>query len=80
MLTISDDVLKSSGLSEIELQQEIAVMLYAKGKLSIGKAKNMLNMTILEFQKLLCEKNIPQNYSVQDFEHDLKTIEQLHLI
>ncbi|WP_390622418.1 UPF0175 family protein [Vasconcelosia minhoensis] len=37
-IIISDELVQASGLSEVELFQELVLMLYAREKLSLGKA------------------------------------------
>ncbi len=74
MITISDEILKSTGLTEDELRGEIACMVYAQNRFTMGQAKKFAGLNIFEFQKLLDEKEIPLHYSKKDFENDLIVI------
>ena len=74
MLTISDSILKSANISDNELRQEIAIYLYSKNKLSIGKARKLAGLNIIQFQELLYNNNIPHNYGIKDLEEDFNTI------
>ncbi len=76
-LTIPDDVLRAAGMTEEELRRDIAVMLYASGKLSFGKAKELAGMHHSEFQHLLGSRDVYMNYSIEDFEQDMKTLREL---
>jgi predicted HTH domain antitoxin len=66
-------------MSAQELRRELAVHLYARGKLSIGKAGELAEMSIAGFQFLLGSRGIPVNYRVEDFVDDLSTVQKLHL-
>jgi len=62
-----------------EIRRELAVQLYAQGKLSAGKARELAEMTVYEFQGLLGSRGTPVNYGVKDFLDDLDTIQRLKL-
>ena len=77
-LTISDEILEATGMSEAELKQEIAVLLFQKEKLTLGKASQLAGMSQLQFQHLLASRQIPVHYDVAEFEEDLKTLQELN--
>ena len=62
-----------------EICSELAVQLYAQGKLSAGKACELAGMTVSEFQLLLGSRGIAVNYGGEDFADDLDTIQRLKL-
>ena len=76
-IVISDDILYATHMTQGELLQEIATLLYEKGKLSLGKASKLAQMSRIQFQFLLASRQIPINYGVEDFEADLRTLDQL---
>ncbi|KGE88371.1 hypothetical protein IX84_09260 [Phaeodactylibacter xiamenensis] len=78
-LNISDQILQASGLTEEELTVEIAVALYQREILSLGKAAAFANMHRMIFQAALAERKVPINYSVEDLEDDLATLDKLGL-
>jgi len=47
--------------------------------LSAGKARQLAEMAVHEFQLLLGSRGIPVNYGVEDFLEDLETIRRLKL-
>lgn len=49
-LEIPQDVLDSAHLTMSELKVELAVSLYAQGRLSIGKACELASMSLWEFR------------------------------
>lgn len=77
MLVISDEILQTTHMSEAELKQEIAVLLFQKEKLTLGQASRLAEMSQLHFQHLLASRQIPLHYDVADFEADLNTLQEL---
>ena len=73
-ITISNDLLQQINLSEQELLIELAVFLYANGRLSFGKAKRLAGLSHLDFQKELAKQKVPLNYDLEEFHKDLKTL------
>ncbi len=73
-MTITDDVLLEANMSEEEIKIELAVLLYQKGKLSMGQAARLAETNRVQFQFLLASRQIPVNYDEADFQEDLKTI------
>jgi predicted HTH domain antitoxin len=56
---------------ETELLKELALGLYRRGILSLGKARILAHMTRGEFERLLGERRVPRHYSGADLEEDL---------
>ncbi|EGJ30921.1 MULTISPECIES: UPF0175 family protein [Moorena] len=76
-VTIPNDIFQSTGMTEAELELEIAVMLYQKEKLTLGNASRLAGMNQINFQQLLASRNICLHYDVEDFREDLHTLEEL---
>ncbi len=76
-IIIPDDILQATRMTEEELRQEIAVLLFQKDKLTLGQASDLARMSRLQFQHLLASRQIPIHYAVADFEEDLKTLREL---
>lgn len=74
-LVISEDIVKASGLSEKELILELIILLFQKNKISIGKASQLAQMPLLEFQHELAIRKISIHYDESDLEIDLKNLE-----
>jgi len=74
---IPDDILQSARMSEAELKLEIAIMLFQEDKISIGKARNLAGMSLLEFQREIAQRGICIHYDVEEFEEDIKTLRGL---
>lgn len=76
-LDISQDILDSARLTVDELKIELAVSLYAQGRLSIGKARELAGMSLWEFRQLLGLRRIAPHYDEAELEEDLKTLREL---
>jgi len=76
-LMIPDEILHATGMSETELRQEIAILLFQREKLTLGQASQLASMSQLQFQHLLASRQIPVHYDVAEFEEDLKTLQEL---
>lgn len=75
-ILISDDILQSARLTEDELKQEIAVLLFQKEKLTLAQASRFAGMSRLQFQHLLASRKIPVHYDIAEFNEDLKTLKE----
>ena len=76
-LEISQDILDSARLTLHELQIELAVSLYAQGRLSIGKARELAGMSLWEFRQLLAFRRIAPHYDERDLHEDGTTLQEL---
>ena len=76
-IDIPREVLHAAKMSTSELKQELAIMLYEKGKLSFGKARKITEMNVGAFQQLLASRDIPVNYDVESYEEDLETLKEM---
>jgi predicted HTH domain antitoxin len=76
-LELPQDILDSARLTIAELKVEIAVHLYAQGRLSIGKARELAGMSLWEFRQLLASRRISPHYDVVDLSEDVATLRQL---
>ena len=54
-----------------QLKVELAVVLYAQGILSFGKACELAEMTKLEFGLALGKRNVPRQYEEDDLQDDI---------
>ena len=77
VLEIPQDVLDSARLTESELKVEMAVYLYAQGRLSIGKARELAGMALWEFRQLLASRRIAPHYDVMDLDEDVATLREM---
>ncbi|PSB34427.1 UPF0175 family protein [Stenomitos frigidus] len=76
-LTIPDDILTASEMSEADLKLEVAVLLYKREKISAGKACEWLGLNLVEFRRELGNRGLTINYDVDDFQADVETLRSL---
>jgi predicted HTH domain antitoxin len=76
-VTIPDEILQAARMSEDELRQEMAVLLFQKDRLTLGQASRLARMDRLRFQHLLASRDIPVHYGSEEFEQDLATLRDL---
>jgi predicted HTH domain antitoxin len=79
-IPISQDVLDSARLTVSELKREIALSLYDQRRLSIGKARELANMTLWEFRQILAFRNIPPHYDEEDLAEDVAVLRELGIL
>jgi predicted HTH domain antitoxin len=71
-LTLPDDLLRSTGLTEAELQAEFALALSRVERLTLGQAALLAGLPQLEFQRLLASRDIPLHYGIEAMEKDVQ--------
>ena len=76
-LAISDELLNITRMTEQEMREEIAVMLFEQDKLTLGQAGDLAAMSQYQFQNLLAGRGIGPHYDVPEFEEDLDTLKRL---
>lgn len=75
-LTIPDDLPEATGLSEQDLLIELALALYSRGKLSLGKAAEVAEIHIADLMREMAGREIPLSYGLADLEQDLRILEK----
>jgi predicted HTH domain antitoxin len=57
--------------AEVRLKLELAVALYSQNALSLGKAAELADMGLLDFNDILAERRIPMHYGEKELAEDL---------
>ncbi len=77
-VVISDEIVQASQLTPIEFRQEIALHLFQTGHLTLGYASKLADLPLNAFRQLLKQRSIPlYSYDVEDFNLDLKNLQEL---
>lgn len=76
-LEVPQDVLDSARMTPSELKVEMAVHLYTRGRLSIGKARELASMPLWEFRQILASRRIPPHYDGTDLTEDVNALREL---
>jgi predicted HTH domain antitoxin len=64
-------------MTPAELKVEMAIHLYAQGRLSIGKARELAGMALWEFRQLLAFRRTAPHYDATDLDEDVATLREL---
>jgi predicted HTH domain antitoxin len=76
-IVVPDEILTITRMTEAEMRQEIAVMLFQKEKLTLAQASRFAGINRIAFQHLLASRQIPVHYDVEDFEQDIKNLQEM---
>jgi predicted HTH domain antitoxin len=76
-IIVPDEILTITRMTEAEMRQEIAVMLFQKEKLTLAQASRFAGINRIAFQHLLASRQIPVHYDVEDFEQDIKNLQEI---
>ena len=60
-----------------ELQREIIIAMYQAEELTGGKAREMLGLSVCDWDRLCSERNLRGAYDVEDLEKDIATLQKL---
>lgn len=75
-ILISDEILRSTQMTDAELRQEIAVMLFQQERFTLGQASRFAEMSQLQFQRLLASRHIPLHYDVTELQEDVESLKE----
>jgi predicted HTH domain antitoxin len=76
-IVIPDEIVESTRMTGAELMQELALALFQREKLTLGQASQLAGMSQWQFQQLLGSRGIYIHYGLDDFEADLRTLEEM---
>jgi predicted HTH domain antitoxin len=57
---------------EGEIRRELALALYRRGVLALGKARVLAQMSRWQFEQLLGERRVPRHYTASDLAEDIR--------
>lgn len=77
VVEVSQEILDSARLTPSELKVEMAVHLYKEGRLSLGKARELADMTLWEFRQLLASRGVSPHYDEAELDEDVVTLREL---
>ncbi len=75
-ILIPDEVLQSVQMTEAELRQEIAVMLFQQERFTLGQASRFAEMSQLQFQRLLASRRISLHYDLAELREDVESLKE----
>lgn len=65
-------------LSPQEARLDLAVGMYSSGRVTMGTAAEVANLSIPAFQRELGRRRIPVNYTAEDLAYDLQAAAELN--
>jgi predicted HTH domain antitoxin len=71
-LVIDSEIVKASGLSAEQLLVEVVLLLFQQGKISFGKAAELLKMSQISLQRLMAERGVCIHYDVAELLEDIQ--------
>ncbi|MBK9501804.1 MAG: UPF0175 family protein [Leptospiraceae bacterium] len=77
VLKIADQYIQNTFLAEVNLKLEFAIYLYEKDILTLEQASKLAEISYLDFQKELGNRNISIHYDEEELEKDLETLKFL---
>jgi len=77
ILEVPQSILDSARLTISDLKVEMAVYLYAQGRLSTGRARELAGMSLWEFRQLLASRRISPHYDELDLNEDVATLREM---
>ena len=75
--TIPEERLENIALDERDIVVDIAIGLYKREQISLGRAAAVAGLTTPEFLAELGQRKIPINYDLDDLHSDLENLNQL---
>ena len=75
---VSQDILDSARLTAPELKLELAIWLYAQGRLSAGKARELAGLSLWEFRQAAATRHTTAHYDIDDLQDDLTAVSKLN--
>jgi predicted HTH domain antitoxin len=76
-IELPDVNIGSQPLTSEQARIELACALYAAWKVSMSQAVKIAGMSRILFWNELGKRKIPRHYRVEDFEHDMRVLEEL---
>ena len=76
-VVIPDEILDAARMTPGELLLELAALLYAREKLTMGQAFRLAGVDRLRFQHFLASRGIHLHYDVSDLASDLAALDQV---
>jgi predicted HTH domain antitoxin len=61
----------------VKAKAEMLLGLYQLGHLSAGKAAQLMGISRMDFEDLLCRRQVVRPFSLDDLEHDLRVVDEM---
>ena len=78
-IDIPTETLRQLVQHPLDLQREVIVAMYQAGEIMSGKARELLGMSVFEWDGLRKDRGLRGAYDVEDLESDVTTLKELGL-
>jgi len=75
-VVIPDEHLQGLAVSERDLLTDIAIGLYTRDQISLGRAADIARRSVSDFQAELAHRRIPIRYGLDDLRQDTRILEK----
>jgi len=77
-VVIPDEILEGSDVTVEDIRLDVAISLFQRERVSLGKAAEIAGLNRWEFQKILADRKIPTiNYSIKDLEKEIEALKSI---
>lgn len=76
-MTLELPEMENTELTAAELRLELACALYSRGKITAMTGAHLAALDLISFQGALKERGIARNYTLEDFQEDIKGLKIL---
>ncbi len=77
VLEIPDSAIAEMPITSAELLLELSIWLYHSRRFSLGQARKMAGLSVIDFQKELVKRDLYLNYDMEDWQHDSRIAKQI---
>ena len=76
-IEIPSDIMASSRMTADEMRLELALSLYASGKLSVGKARELAELSLWQFRQIIAARQIEVELDAADIDQEIEMLKKL---
>lgn len=76
-IEIPQVILEAARMTSDAARRELAIALYAQGRLSLGKARELAGMALWELRQVLATRRIAPHYDMAALAEDVATLRAL---
>lgn len=76
-IELPQEILEAAHITVPEIKRELALQLYAQGRLSLGKARELADMSLWQFRHLLATRHIPIDYDAAEVDDEVAALQKL---
>lgn len=73
---LPEPLVANASEAERDVLEAVAIQAYAQRRISQGKLAELLGLNVWETENLLARRGIVRPFTSQDFEHELKNLNQ----